>query len=222
MKLTYTLLLIFAISHLCVGQAFKKELHNLPTEERNQLILEESERIKDATLIIILPYYKAKIDRFNELLAHPSTDEKSKKRIIHLQESTIADRDSFNLDFFNDFTKEYTQTKVEFIYDKDLNQFMDEPNTRFLLNSLYEHKSDTKYNDDYFFGGFYHERSTNSSSGYYFVVANEKLNIYPKSMFPLLKVDNVLTHILTFGFNKKYGRADIIGKKTNNKMEKIQ
>lgn len=222
MQSIFSCILALLISYHCNGQAFKKDLFNLSADERAELTSRESERIKNATLIIILPYYESKISRFEQLLNNPEADNKSAKRVQYLLNSTIADRDSFNLDFLNNFTKEYTRTKVEFLYDKDLSHFIESPNTRFFLSDLGQYKTDQKYSNEYFFGGFYHERSSNSTGGYYFVIADDELKIYPKSMFSFIKVDNTLVHILTFGFSKKFGRADIIGKKVNARMEKNQ
>lgn len=221
MKRVLTCFFTLLLSYYCSGQAFTKVHHNLSSDKKKLLVEKESERINKATFIVILPFYKSKVDHLNEMLSNSNND-KAEKRMTQLQKKTIADRDSFNLDYLNNFAYGFTETKVEFIYDKDLLLFLEEPNTRYFLSGLYENKPDQKFEETYFFGGFYHDRTSNSSSGYYFVVSDEKLNIYPKSMFSMIRVDNILTHLLSFGFNNKHGRAETIGKKVNNKMEKIQ
>src|SRR5690606_17673219 len=122
------------------AQSLSRELTTLPSEERSELAIKHTNNLSEATLIIILPFHERKINQLKEWLADPQTPEQRIPRIEILLEKTISDRDSLNMDYIKNFPKAYTYSNVEFLYNKDLNKFLEAATTEYFLNSDGEYK----------------------------------------------------------------------------------
>lgn len=79
--------------------------------------------LKEGTLIIRFPAYKAKIDTLERMISR-TTDDKDLKRLTKELQATKEERDTLHADYIHAFKTVYTFSKVAWFYDsegRDLN-----------------------------------------------------------------------------------------------------
>ena len=214
---------LFALSQVA-GQSLSRELTTLPSEERSELAQRHTNNLAEATLIIILPFHERKINQLNEWLADSETPEQRIPRIEKLLEKTISDRDSLNMDYLRNFPEAYTFSKVEFLYNKDLNKFLEAGTYEYFLNSEGEYKgSKNSFQENVYFGHLYRERGEDTAGGHYFVISDNDFKIIPKPFPSYFNLENTFINILTFWSGNSYQvPAEKIASKVQKKLENIK
>lgn len=203
------------------SQSLSRELVTLPSAERSALAQWHAKELKDATLIIILPFHEKKIRQLREWLSDSTTPPQRISRIEKLLEITISSRDSLNFDYIRNFPKGYSYSGVEFIYNKDLNQFLEKNTREYFLGPDGDYKGENgSFEGKVYFGHLYRERGEDTAGGYYFVFSDTEFNIIPKPFPSYINLENIFLNILTFWNGNSFSiPAERIGEKIQKKLD---
>ncbi len=91
--------------------------------QKHQLRDSLVEDFRSGTLIIRLKSYENKLNSIEELIHKSSTSPIYRKRLTEKRDLIITNRDRFNQDLVTTFNKNYTFTKVRFLFDRDVKRF---------------------------------------------------------------------------------------------------
>lgn len=98
---------------------FGPTVHAQKQQLRDSLVQD----FRSGTLIIRLKSYENKLNSIEELLQNSNTSTSYRKRLTEKRDLIIANRDRFNQDLVTAFSKNYTFTKVRFMFDRDVKRF---------------------------------------------------------------------------------------------------
>jgi hypothetical protein len=211
------------ISWKVSAQALKNEWSLLSTQEKNKLALEHALSLKNGCLVVILPTYDKKIAHLQSLIGAPQVSVKKKKRLEKLMVETLADRDTTNVKFMQNFPKGYQFSSLYFLYNKDFVEFINSGDPRWLRDAQGHPLTEAEaLCEEIYFGHKHRLRAENTAGGYYFVITNRDLQIIPKPFPAFLPLENTFLTILTFFDGKTYSVNPLtIGNKVQKKLEKL-
>lgn len=220
----FTLFFFFITSFYTThSQSLSRELVNLPMADRVELARFHAHELKDAILIIILPYHERKINQLQEWLRDSTTPPQRISRIEKLLEITISNRDSLNFDYIRNFPRNYSFSEIKFLYNKDLNRFLEKGTKEYFLgpDGNYNGSKETLKKKVYF-GHLYRERGEDTAGGYYFVLSDTDFNIIPKPFPSFINLENTFLNILTFWNGDSFNiPAEKIGERVEKKLNTL-